>query len=227
MQAFLISLFLSQGNPFIIVGVFLGFSCADFYAIKSIAFLNLKMTKMYKLFSVAITAAMLVTTQACKKNDARNANPGNLPSQNSTPAELLETEWLTSKFAVWNGYRIYHNGEFYHPGTKVWYSGRTDPADLDPDGGTGLYFGSKHFVTTIVSSSSSGGGCRTNSAFYTEGIPEFTANKIIFHPVLKRGISKSVCSPDNNYEKDFPVTKEEYAWTLGTIPIRTAISITP
>ena len=155
-------------------------------------------------------------TQACNKEDGLVTEAENIPNVNTTPAELLETEWLTSKFAVWNSYRIYHNGEFYNPQTQMWYSGRTDAADLDPDGGTGFYFGNKRFVTTIVSSASSGGGCRTNNAFYTEGVPEFKGNKLIFHPTLQRGKSKSVCSPSDDYDKNFQAVKEEFTWAMGT-----------
>jgi hypothetical protein len=153
----------------------------------------------------------LTFAQACTKVNEE----GSIPNANTTPAELMGTEWLTSKFAVWNGFRIYHNGEFYNPQTKVWYSGLLDAAALHPDGGTGLYFGNARFVSTIVSSASSGGGCRTNNAMYTEGVPEFKGNQLIFHATLKRGKSKSVCSISDDYEKDFKATKEEYTWAVG------------
>jgi hypothetical protein len=171
---------------------------------------------MNKFLLIAITVFFSITiTQACTKEMGGSNNP-DIPNANTTPTELLETEWLTSKFAVWNSNRIYHNGEFYNPRTKVWYSGLTYAAELDPDGGTGIYFGNKRFVSTNVSSLSTGGGCRTNNAYYTEGVPEFKGNKLILHPTLQRGKSKSVCSPEGNYEKDFQAPKEEYTWALGT-----------
>ena len=172
---------------------------------------------MNKFLLLALSAFLSGTLAlACTKADKTGFKDETIPHVNTTPAELLETEWLTSKFAVWNGYRIYHNGEFYNTQTKVWYSGEVDAAGLSPDGGTGLYFGNKRFVSTIVTSFSSGGGCRTNNAFYTEGVPEFKGNQLIFHPVLKRGKSKSVCSTSDDYEKTFQAVKEEYTWTLGT-----------
>ena len=168
---------------------------------------------MNKILLLALTAFFSITmSQACTKEDVIDADT---PKENTIPAELMETEWLTSKFSVWNSFRIYHNGEFYNPQTKVWYSGLTYAAELDPDGSSGIYFGNKRFVSTMVSSGSTGGGCRTNIAYYTEGVPEFKGNQLILHSTLQRGKAKSVCSPSENFDKDFDAPKETYTWSLG------------
>lgn len=160
------------------------------------------------LLSTTILTGAIV--MACKKSDSEKTPP------DTTPAELKGTEWVLEKFAVWNGYRIYHEGEIWNAKTEVWNSGGVDAASLDPDGTTGIYFGTSRFVSSIISSTRSGGGCILNQQSYVEGYPEFSGNKVIFRPKMKRVRSKGVCSNDGNFDRYESAPVEEYTWSVGT-----------
>lgn len=166
---------------------------------------------MKKILMMIGTACLtLAMMAACsKKSDADFSR-----AENTTPAELMETEWFSDKFAVWNNYRIYPDGTFFNRATKVWFSGSVDAGTIKA--GNGLYFGPKRFVSNMVTSGTSGGGCRTNNAVYIEGYPAFQGSKVILHPTYKRVRSKSVCSTSDDFDRDEKAGTEEYTWQLGS-----------